>query len=166
MPASDIPKTFRDGSVVLKDGTGTPLTLTLDMEDGNLSTDGWTADMTEVNAILSRGSLVGLRKGPQVFPTFTLSFLFTEFSEAAAGNVIDMIQGTGTDFAARKSTTEALGDVTTLDLVFTVEGTDLGDSADHSWTWEDCGDLKFGLAEGSENRWQLSGTIYGADARA
>lgn len=160
-----IVKNFRDGSVVLKDGTGTPKTATLPFEQGNFAVSGFNVGQTEVQEYFARGTLIGLRKGQQNFQDWSCTLTMSEFTLAATGNFIDLIEGTGTDYSARIGTRADLGDIVTFDLVFTIEGTDLGDSADHTLTMLD-NRITYEFAEGDPNTITLNGRCYGGITRA
>lgn len=159
-----IPKNFRDGSVVISDGTAvTPLNVTATFETGDFSIEeaGPGVGGYETSRYLSRGELIGLRKTNKVAASGSMSFTFSEFTLNSTGNVIDMIRGTGTDFGSRVSTSTALGDVMTFDIVLTIEGTDLGDAADHTATLTDVEVTSIGIAEGDPNTVSLGFTIHG-----
>jgi hypothetical protein len=161
---SAIVKTWVDGTITLKDGTGTPKTLAVTFDQGNFSVSGLKETLKETVAIESRGELVTLRQGKRAYPTGSFTCLFTEGSKGSgAANITDALtRKTGTLWADAVSTTVALGDVYTLDISFTVEGTNLGDSADHTFTLEDC-DFQFDYAEGETgDTLSMSWTQYGA----
>jgi len=154
-----IPKNFRDGTVVVNDGSATPLSLPIAFIQGDFSISGEEAGNTEHSAYQSRGVLIGLRKTSALFQSGSFSLILSEFTLASGGTLLDMIKGTGA-FASRRSTTEAKGDVMTFDLVWTIEGTDLGDSSDHVATMSDC-HLTFDIGEGDPNTISCSFTCYG-----
>ena len=160
---SAIVKTWADGLITFKDGTGTPITLAIAFDQGNFSVSGLKGSLRETVAIESRGELVTLRKGKRSYPTGSFSAHFTEVSKGSgAANLIDALtRKSGTLWASAKSTTEALGDLYTLDIAFTIEGTDLGDGADHTFTLEDC-DIAFDFGEAETgDTWSISRTQYG-----
>lgn len=164
MALSNIVKTGLDsGTLVVKDGTGTPLTLTLRFDRGDFSISGVQQGLREPIAIESRGVLRSLRKGRRSYPTGSMTLWFTDFSETGTGTILDMIHGkSGTPFAARVSTTAAKGDLMTFDLVLTEEGTDYGDSADHVLTMEDV-HFSEDYSEGEDgNSITLNYTVYGS----
>lgn len=160
MPASSIIKHFTDGSLTAKDGTGTPETLVIPFTTGDFSLDGLTQARRATNVYETRGQLVGLRKGAKSFPTGSFSCMIADYSDATNETALDFLLKQNS-YSANVSTTTALGDVYTVDLVFTVEGTDLGDAADHVITLEDC-DCSMGFAEGEPNSLSVSFTVYGA----
>lgn len=162
MALSAIAKTDRDTVLTLKDGTGTPLDVVIIYEDGDFAIDGLTPNQAEILEFFDRGILYSLRLGNQIFATYSLTFHFTEISDATNENVWDMIRGTGS-FASRISTFGggATAEVTTFLWLMTTEGTNHGDSADHTLSMDDCSVTSFGLAEGRPGKYNISGTIYG-----
>lgn len=162
MAISGVAKTDRDTVLTLKDGTGTPLDVVVTYEDGDFSIDGITPDQAEVLEFFDRGLLYSLRLGNQTFATFSFTFHFTDISDATQENVWDFVRGTGA-FAASVSTygAGATAEVSTFLILMTTEGTNHGDSADHTLTMDDCSPTSFGLAEGRPGKYTLSGKIYG-----
>lgn len=159
MPASQIVKHFTDGVITLKDGTATPVTLAVPFSVGDLSISGLNQARRATNAYEARGTLTSLRKGAKAFPTGSFSCQIADFSDAIDRTVLDFLLKQNS-YSANKSTTEAIGDVYTLDVVLTVEGTDLADAADHVITMEDC-DCSLDLAEGEPTTLSVSFTCYG-----
>jgi hypothetical protein len=86
--------------------------------------------------------------------------MFSENTSASANNIQDAILKKGA-FSAAVSTYAASADVYTLDLVFTIEGSDFGDSGDHTRTYEDV-ECSIAFSEGEPNTFTVSGTVYGA----
>ena len=50
--------------------------------------------------------------------------------------------------------------LTIINIALTIEGTDLGDTADHTITMDDC-EVTMAVAEGDPNTISLSWTVYG-----
>lgn len=163
MAASTKCKNWRDGSVQIKDGTGTPLTSTIAFDQGDLAISGLKAALYETLVIQSRGELRCLRKGNRTFPTVSFTALAPYFTDATTASLADVVRKiSGGAWAAAVSTLGSTSDVFTVDLVFTVEGSDFGDAADHTITLEDV-ELELSFAEGNpSNTFSISGTIYGA----
>jgi len=159
MTASIIAKHFTDGLITLKDGTGTPVSLAVPFSMGDFALSGLVQGRRATNVYETRGQLVSLRKGAKSFPTGSFSCMLADYSDATDQTVFDFLNKSGS-YAANISTTVAKGDVYTVDIVFTVEGTDLGDSADHTLTLEDC-DCSMDLSEGEPNSISISFTVYG-----
>lgn len=159
MAASTIIKHFTDGSLTVKDGTGTPVTLAIPFTMGDFTISGLNQARRATNVYETRGTLVGLRKGAKAFPTGSFSCMIADYSDATDRTVLDFLLKQNS-YSANISTTTALGDVYTVDLVFTVEGTDLADAADHVITLEDC-DCSLDISEGEPNSLSVSFTVYG-----
>jgi hypothetical protein len=160
MPASTILKHLRDGKLTIKDGT-TPAAVTLEIPFtlGDFKLDGLSADQREVKRYKVRGTLQTLRKGEDKQPTGSFSCALADYSDAASQTIYDFVRKEGS-YTANLSTSSEMGDVYTVDLVWTVEGTDVGDPSDHIITCEDC-DIEMALAEGEPNSASFSFTVNG-----
>ena len=161
MALSTVIKNFTDGSLVIKDGTGTPLSLTVQFENGDFALSGLKANLRETVAYESRGRFKGVRHTTRTYPTGSFSAHFAEFSEDATGTLGDALLKQGTKWAAAVSTSGANAEVYTLDLTFTVEGTAHGDAADATFTLEDC-ECVLDYSEGDPSTFSVSFTCYGA----
>jgi hypothetical protein len=161
MALSTVIKNFTDGSITIKDGTGTPLEITVALDEGNFTMSGLAAQLSEVAAYESRGSFSGLRHTTRTYPSGSFSAKVAEFSEDSTGTLADAILKQGTVWAAAVSTSGASADVYTVDLVFAMEGTDHGDSADATVTLEDCY-CTIDFAEGDPNTFTITFTCYGS----
>lgn len=160
MPSSNIPKNFRDGTLTLIDGAGTTIVVTGDFGDFKVSE--MKATQRETSPYQTRGDLIGLRHTNRIFGTLSFSAIMRSFSNGSpgsSGNFVDAVLFQKF-YASLVSTTLAIGDVKTLDVKLTIEGTDLGDSSDHTATWEDV-ELKLAFEEGDPNRFNVTGDIYG-----
>ena len=162
MPASSVIKNMSDGTITLKDGTGTPLSCTIKFDNGDFSIDGLKAKLRETNPYQHRGVLSSVRHTTRTFPTGTFTCSMSEFTSAAANSVSDAVLKNGA-FAAAISTLGANADVYTLDIQITEEGTNFGDAADHSFTLEDC-ECSLAYNQGDPNTFSLSFTVYGVVA--
>ena len=159
MAASNIIKHSHDpGSIVLNDGTGTPLTLTVRFDSADLSLSGLGA-LREVVTYQSRGKTLNIRKGAPSYPSISFSCMVADLTEATGGTVLDWVAKRA-PFTARVSTSTTIGDVDTSDITITFEGTDYGDGADQTIT---CEDVHFtaDFAQGEPNKLSISGTVYG-----
>ena len=162
MPNSTVVKNMADGTIVLKDGTGTPITVTIKFDNADFSIDGLKAKLRETTAYQHRGVLSSVRHTTRTFPTGTLTCSMSEFTSATATSVSDAILKNGA-FAAAVSTLGTNADVYTLDILVTEEGTTFGDATDHSFTLEDC-ECSLAYSEGDPNTFSISFTCYGAVA--
>ena len=160
--ASTIVKNFRDGTIKIQDNTGTPIAITVAYEEGNFSISGLQQDLTEVAAYMDRGSLSNLRKTNQVFPTFTFSAYMTHFTSGGSGaiSILEFIkqQDGGSSLTSQSA---SKGDVMTFEVQIKVEGTDFGDTSDHSITLQEAV-LSVDYSEGDPSSFSVSGTAYGA----
>jgi hypothetical protein len=156
---STVVKNFRDGTIVLTDDTGAPITTTVIYEDGDFKLDGYAADLYEHANYEDRGVRSSSRKTKRAYPTFSFTAIMTDMADNTDKHLINAATKTGA-YAAGVSTTAAKGDVWTLDMAITVEGTDFSDASDHVVDLDDCA-FVVGLAEGDPNKLTISGTVYG-----
>lgn len=161
MAYSTIPKVRRDGQITLKDGTGSPVTLIVTYEEGNLSLDNLN-DLRDQTVIRDRGDIAAIRKGDQQPLSGSFSFYFRAFTDAAVGGIRDFI--TNSNAYAANVSTGATGSPYVehycIDIVYTVEGTDFDSNADHVATLSRCV-CNLSLAEGDPTSYSLSFTCYG-----
>ena len=160
MAVSSVVKNFRDGIILIEDGTGTPLAVTVQYESGDFSISGLNQSNTEATTYLDRGELGSVRKTSRTFPTFSFSAHMTDLSDATDKLLYDAVNKTGA-FSAAVSTGGTASDVYMLKVTLTIEGTNFGDSADHVMIMNNC-HLSLDFSEGDPNSFQLNGTIYGA----
>ena len=160
MAISSVVKNFRDGTILIEDGTGTPLAVTVQFEAGDFSLSGLNQGNVEATTYLDRGELGSVRKTSRTFPTFSFSAHMTDLSDATDKLLWDAVNKTGA-FSAAVSTGGTASDVYMLKVTFTVEGTNFGDSADHVMILNNCR-LSLDLSEGDPNSFSISGTVYGA----
>jgi hypothetical protein len=160
MAISSVVKNFRDGIILIEDGTGTPLAVTVQFEAGDFSLSGLNQGHVEATTYLDRGELGSVRKTSRTFPTFTFSAHMTDLSDATDKLIWDAVNKTGA-FASAVSTGGTASDVYMLKVTLTIEGTNFGDSADHVLIMNNC-HLAIDFAEGDPNSFTLNGTVYGA----
>jgi hypothetical protein len=160
MAISSVVKNFRDGTILIEDGTGTPISVTVQYEAGDFSISGLSESNTDVTTYLDRGDLGSVRKTSRTFPTFSFSAHMTDLSDATNKTLWDAVNKTGA-FASAVSTGGTASDVYMLKVTLTVEGTNFGDSADHVLILNNS-HLSVDFAEGDPNSFTLNGTVYGA----
>lgn len=159
MPNS-IVKNFRDGAIILKDGTGTPIAVTIEFESGDFSISGLSANSnTEVTTYLDRGSLGSVRLTSQSFPTWSFSAHMVEFSDAVTKTLWDAVNKTGAFASAVSTITNS--DVFGLDCVINIEGTTLGEATDHTLTLVG-NRITLDFSEGDPNSFTINGTCFGS----
>ena len=164
MAYSTLPKTRRDGVITLKDGTGSPVTLEVAYEEGNLTFDTPKAAQT---VIRDRGTISTVRKGDDE-PTASGSFsaYFRQFTDGSeAGSILDFINQTGS-YASNVSTGSTgtpFVEFYCIDLEYQVDATALGDDAATTATLSKCV-CTASFTEGDPSSFTLNFTSYGAIA--
>jgi hypothetical protein len=157
MAVSTTVKVRRDGQITLTSGGGSPVSLTIDYEDGNFTADRLGADADRV-VIRDRGSIVGLRKGDDQVGSLSFSVHFREFTNATAGTLLDFINGS----AAGSALTSAGGTgfeqfLCQVDML--TEGT-AADGADGHAVFNKVL-LTADFSEGDPDVLSVSGEVYG-----
>ena len=160
MALSNYVKDFTRGSIRLSDGTGTPLFILLDLDQGDLTFGPLQDELNEVVPYQRRGKLSGIGRGERIFPSGSFTVQVAQFTDASAKVISDFILRNGA-FSAAVST-RGSGQVFTIDLRFVMEGTDHGDSADHTVTLEDCYCQIASFDEGAPNTISVNFVCYGA----
>lgn len=162
MAISSKVKNFRDGTILIEDGTTpTALDVTVQYEAGDFSVSGLSADRTEITAYLDRGELGCVRKTNRTFPTGSFTAHFTDLADGTEETLHDIIKKSGA-FASAVSTLGANADVYTLNLTWTVEGTDFGDASDHVLALTDC-HCTLDISEGDPTSFTVNYTCYGTE---
>jgi len=159
MAISSVVKNFRDGTILIEDGTGVPIDITVQFENGDFSLSGLNG-FKEVTTYMDRGDLGSVRHTTQSFPTGSFSAHLTDISDGTDNTLIDAARKQGS-FASAVSTLGADAEVMTYKVTWTVEGTDHGDTADHTIVCDDCY-LSIDVSEGDPSSMSMSFTVYGA----
>ena len=159
MAVSTIIKTQRDGTITIKDGAGTPLVLLIAYEQGDLSV---TIPGPAVSVYLDRGAFTAtpaLRYGDDQAVTGSFTAYLRHPTDASDEVLSDLICQTGQIGSNWTSTLGASAEVQTYTLIFAIEGTDLGDSADYSYTFNHCV-FTGSISEGDPSTISISFTSY------
>ena len=160
--ASGVVKNFRDGTLVLKDGTsGTPKSYTITLEDGNFT---YTPGKHAMIVVMDRGEIAGSRKGAKAPGSFSFEVKMTQFTASDEDTLIDVIDQTG-NWSDAVSVAGGEYEQFLHSLVYTVEGEDHGDDADHVLTLAKVY-LEWGFKEGDQNTIVISGQVLGTETRA
>lgn len=159
MAASTVVKNFTDGIIKVEDGTGSPLSYTCLFDEGNLTVSGLTQQLNEVATYESRGALKSVRHTARTYPSGSFSVMLTDITDGSDATLIDILLKQGA-YAAGISTLGANADVYAVKITLTVEGTDHGDSADHTIVMDDAA-CSVDLAEGDPNTVTVNFTVYG-----
>lgn len=156
-------KVRRDGTVKLTSGGGSPVTLTIDYEDGNFSADLLGARADRI-VIRDRGSIVGLRSGDDQVGSLSFSVHMREFSNQSHATLIDFCNGS----AAGSSLVSVEGsgyEPFLCNVTMEIEGVANGDSADAVAIFNSVL-LTADFAEGDPSVINVSGEIYGVIQRS
>lgn len=141
MATGTVLKQSHDVSIVITDGAA--LTYTPSLFDGEISISNFRRKQRDINVHEVRGQLKGLRHSGRVYPTFTLTIKLANYTgsvdvdgateTATPGDVFNRL---GTWAAATSTLATNLGgtDVHCVDVEVQIEGTDIGDAADHTIT--------------------------------
>jgi len=146
MATGGVIKGSQDCSLVVTDGAA----LTWNSENlftGEITISNMNRKMRGITIAQARGLFIGARSGEFEPIEFTLTFHFANYSGTvtAGGNTEtenpqDVFGKTGTWAAATSTLGAAYGgsDVHAVDIQVKIEGTDLGDGADHTMTFTKC----------------------------
>lgn len=163
MSYSTAPKVRRDGVIKLRDGTSpTPISLTVDYEEGNFSFEQTKSDRT---IIRDRGTIKSVRRGDDQPITGSFTIFMRQFTSSSAGSVLDFINKTGS-YSSNVSASSAVStDEYAINIIFEVDGDAVGDSdGDTLATFDTC-ICTASFAEGDPNTITISfecfnGVIY------
>lgn len=161
MAYSNLPKTRRDGSLTLRDGTGTPVELTISFEEGAFSMDTPKEAQT---VIRDRGIISTVRKGdsePSASGSFTA--FFRQFTDGAeAGSLVDFVNQTG-HYASNVSTGLSgtpFVEFYCIDIEYMANAMPLGDDSKHLATLSKCV-CTVSFTEGDPSSFTVNFTCYG-----
>ena len=121
------------GSIILADSTGTPVTLTLAYDKGDLSITGLGQKLNDVGHVQRRGKHVSSMFGARRYPQVSLSIFVSNLvggSTAAPGSMLEFV--TLLNAYAANTNPAGAGRPAAFKLTYTVEGTNFGDTADET----------------------------------
>lgn len=153
MAYSTAVRSYRDGSITLKDGAGTPKTCVAPCMKGDLK---W--DITNDYKVVScRGVPTGWVKGDKVPCKFSFSGYMAQLAQktVASGDPTTLYEMLTNRSSYFTSTISGSGDVFALDLVFTIASP--AGTSDETVTFEDCVFTKISCSEADENMIQVEG---------
>lgn len=138
MAASTVIKQLHDGIIDLEDGTTpTAVTLTVPFSVGDLSVSGLQQTQRAVTKYETRGVFNSARLGGRTYPTGSFSAHLADYSDGTEQTLIDFFLAQAS-FSANVSTLGANAEVYAVKITLTVEGSDHGDTADHTIVMDDC----------------------------
>lgn len=161
MAYSAIPKTKRDGTITLVDGTTpTPITLDVSYEDGNFSFSQ-PQQFSEL-VVMDRGNFAAVRKQDEQAITGSFSFHFRQFTDGTElGSVRDFMNQSGA-FSGNASTgTSGVPYIEhyTVDIKYTADSPDTAE-VDHTVTLSKCV-CSLDFSEGDPSSFTMNFTCYG-----
>ena len=169
MAISSFAKNFSHGSLIIKDGTGTPLTHTLTVDMGDYAIAGVVPGMREVTDYERRGVYYSSAFTTRKYPTVTFTCLLNEFANSAVGegSVIDFLFAQTGDYSARVSTIAPSGATAgkvpfACSIHFTLETSSFGDGTDEELVATKCRIESVDFAEGDPNTLTFSFKVLGA----
>tara|TARA_R110002020_G_scaffold40153_3_gene118893 strand:- start:518 stop:1003 length:486 start_codon:yes stop_codon:yes gene_type:complete len=157
MAISSVVKNFRDGTLTIEDGTGTPLDVVVQYEAGDFSLSGLTAGQKEVTTYMDRGDLCSVRQTSQTFPSLSFSAHLSDLSDASEETLPDILLKQGSKSSA-VSTLGATADVYTVKLTWSIA--EPGGAA-HTVVLDDVY-CSLDMSEGDPSSFSISGTVYGS----
>lgn len=160
MALSATPIIPRDGTLTIKDNTGTPLSFVIPYTDGDFSLSGIVEDQSAVQSFKNRGRTYAIRKTEDQ----DLEFSFTCHCHALLGDgtlagLYDVLAKKGVWASAVSTLPAAAGDAFTVSLTFTAERTNLGATTDSTTILKYCR-LSGDFQEGVPSTLSFSGTAY------
>lgn len=158
MAESSWVKTLGDGTITIKDGAA--LTYTVALEPGSFTLSQPKAATT---TIYDRHTIAGERAGQQQIGTIGFAVHMREFTDGSSATLIDVVEKAGA-WAAATSTGGTGYEEWMVDVWYTAEGTNLGDSADHVLKALKC-KLQWDFAEGDPNVINVTGEVFGGVTR-
>lgn len=157
MAESTVVKNFRDGSITFGDGTRTYVVA---YESGDLSI---TPPRYNDSVVYDRGEIVGARKTTLEPGSYSFSMHMRSLTEGTANVLVDILEDSNGSTAW--VTTGGTGfEPRTYTITWTVEGTDLGDSADQTIVATKCRSF-WSVSEGDPNTVAIEGVIWGTVTR-
>ena len=158
MPYSSIVKTKRDGTLQFEDNAAAH-TLAVAFEAGDFSLN---IPEEAVNLFLDRGSIgspPAIRYGDDQPITGSFTAYLRDLSDATYATLEEILLQSGYVGSTWVSTMGATGEVFTLTLRWTIEGTNHGDATDHVITLPYC-HVSGSLSEGDPDMISINFTCY------
>jgi len=136
MPISNIPKNPNYGTLKIEDNTGTPIVVTARMEQGDLAVSDLNLYLNETVFPNARGKALPAITGDRRSPEVSFTAHFSEFT--GDGSNFSTVLKSGTFASGVSFNGTGTKQVMAYKFTYTVEGTDLGDAADHTLVLNNC----------------------------
>lgn len=137
MAVPSFPITCRDSALIFYDGSGTPLTLTLDFEEGNVNFQNLSHLMREVLELYDRDDLAALRYGRRKPVPFSFTAYLKALSDSTVKLISDLLLKKGA-WSSATSTQGVNAEVMTYKLEWVIERSNFGGSGDNTLTANHC----------------------------
>lgn len=125
------------GTITITDGTGTPVSLTVAYDKGDVAIDGLGHRLNELKKIQGRGRMISSAYGARRFPSFKFSAFVPNLAGATAsggGTLLEMLTQKGA-YSANISASGSSSNTNrpyTVNVKLAIEGSSFGDTADES----------------------------------
>jgi len=159
-------KNFQHGTILINDGTGTPLAATLTFDNGDFQASGITKTLREVVKYERRGALKSVGHTTRTYPTFTFSCMVAELTSATTGLAVDILLAQNA-YSSAVSTLKVSPITThpvyTVKLTFTIDTVTFESGVSSvGWVMNDCYITDIQFAEGDPDTLTFSGEVLGA----
>ena len=149
----------KDGKITISDGAGSPISLIIPYEDGDLQLSGLTEGQMTTQEFRSRGKVYSVRKVEDRPIEGTFTCHATQFlSDGTTATPFDVVMKKGV-WASATSTGPNTGDAQLYKLVWTGERTDFGATADNTVTYKYCR-FEMDFAEGIPGKLTIKFTAF------
>ena len=158
MGFAEAPIVPTDGTLVISDGAGSPLTATVVYEEGNFSFTGMNQGVMDTVVFMDRGRPYSIRKEKNR----PIPFSFTAHAISMVGEPGNACLKLGTWASATSTLPTAKGgsEVHCVKLVYTAERSNFGASSDSTATFLICRITDVDFAEGVPSTFTIKGEAY------
>lgn len=164
---ADIVHKHDAATIVFSDGTATPLTCTVHLDEGDFAISGVNDNLREEIAYESRGQVQSVKATTRKYPSVTFTCKLSEYT--------DTTNGTDEDFIFRKAGTPYEDAVTTadgtsgriysnlfmFDITHTIDGTALDGGDDRELVLQDCRVTDWSVKQDEPAIRTFTVTVYG-----
>jgi hypothetical protein len=160
MAESNVVKTYRDGTLTIRDGTsGTAKSYVVTLENGNFT---YKPGKHALTMIMDRGEIAGSRKGAKAAGTLSFEIHMRQFADDTDATLIDVIDQTGAwDDAVSVAGAEYEQFLVELEYLSAATV----DTEDDQVLTVDKVYLEWDFKEGDQNTIVVNGTIMGEETR-
>jgi hypothetical protein len=149
----------KDGKITIADNTGTPKTLVIPYEDGDLQISGLEASQQSHQEFRARGKVYSVRTVEDRPIEFTFTCHATQFlSDGTTATPFDVAMQLGV-WSSAVTMSPNTGDAFLVKVTWTGERTNFGATADNTVVYKYCR-LEVDFAEGMPGKFTVKGTAY------